>query len=188
MTIRLKLSATLVALSLPLALPAWSAGGGGGDGGGGGGGGGGGTPTEQNCPSGQVRDKATKKCVPARQGAVDDDSLFEAGRALAYQGRYGEAIAILGLVADKDDPRVLNMLGFSHRKSGRIEVGLGYYEAALAADPDFTLAREYMGEAFITLGDLASAREQLVEIERRCGKGCAEYSELERQILAAGRS
>jgi tetratricopeptide (TPR) repeat protein len=92
---------------------------------------------------------------------------------------------MLGLVADKNDPRVLNMLGFSHRKSGRIEVGLGYYQEALAANPDFVLAREYMGEAFLTLGDLASAKGQLSEIEKRCGKGCAEYAALERQIVDA---
>jgi tetratricopeptide (TPR) repeat protein len=176
MSIRLTLSATALALSLPFAVPAFAAGGGsGGDS----------DQTSTQCKSGEVYDKNEKKCVPAKQGAVDDDSLFETGRALAYAGRYGEAIQMLGLVADKNDPRVLNMLGFSHRKSGRIEVGLGYYQEALAANPDFVLAREYMGEAFLTLGDIASAKNQLSEIEKRCGKGCAEYAELERQITDA---
>jgi len=172
MSIRLTLSATVLALSLPFAVPVFAAGGG--------------TETATpECKSGEVYDKNEKKCVPAKQGAVDDDSLFETGRALAYAGKYGEAIQMLGLVADKNDARVLNMLGFSHRKSGRIDVGLGYYQEALAANPDFVLAREYMGEAFLTLGDIASAKNQLSEIEKRCGKGCAEYAELERQITDA---
>ena len=126
--------------------------------------------------------KQVKGKVKEQWGKLTDDDLFETGRALAYAGRYGEAIQMLGLVSDKNDPRVLNMLGFSHRKSGRIEVGLGYYQEALAANPDFVLAREYMGEAFLTLGDIASAKNQLSEIEKRCGKGCEEYALLAKQI------
>jgi tetratricopeptide (TPR) repeat protein len=162
-----------------LAASAFAAGGGGGGDSGSGGSDQSSTPT---CKSGEVYSQKEKKCVPANQGAIDDDDLFETGRALAYAGRYGEAIQMLGLVSDKNDPRVLNMLGFSHRKSGRIEVGLGYYQEALTINPDFTLAREYLGEAYLTLGDLAAAKNQLSEIEKRCGKGCAEYAELEKQI------
>lgn len=175
MSTRLKLSAAVLALSLPLAWPAFPAGGGS-------------DASDQTptCKSGEVYDKTEKKCVPAKQGAVDDDSLFETGRALAYAGKYGEAIQMLGLVSDKNDPRVLNMLGFSHRKSGRIDVGLGYYQEALTINPDFTLAREYLGEAYLTLGDIAAAKNQLSEIEKRCGKGCAEYAALEKQIAAVG--
>ncbi len=63
-------------------------------------------------------------------------------------------------------------------------VGLGYYEEALRNDPDYTLVREYMGEAHLQLGNVAAAREQLGEIEKRCGKDCAEYAELSAQIDA----
>ena len=76
----------------------------------------------------------------------------------------------LFFAADKTDPRILNYLGYSHRKSGRVLVGLGYYREALLNDPDYTLVREYMGEAHLQLGDVAAAREQLGEIEKRCGK------------------
>ncbi|MEW9837609.1 tetratricopeptide repeat protein [Mesorhizobium marinum] len=144
-----------------------------------GGGGGGEAPT---CPAGKVYDQKTKKCVDAQRGAVDDDSLYAAGRSLAEQGRYGEAIVILGLAEDKTDPRILNYLGYSHRKAGRINVGLGYYQEALRQDPNYTLVREYMGEAYLQQGNVEAAREQLSEIEKRCGKGCQEYALLARQI------
>ncbi len=136
------------------------------------------------CKTGEVYDKVQKKCVPAEQGKLDDDSIYETGRDLAMKGRYDEAINILTLAADKTDPRILNYLGYSHRKSGRVLVGLGYYEEALRNDPDYTLVREYMGEAHLQLGDVASAKEQLSEIEKRCGKGCSEYTELAGQIDA----
>ena len=139
---------------------------------------GGSTP---ECEAGKVWDKDQQKCV-AKSSRLDDDSIYEYGQMLAKAGRYGEAIEVLSLAADKSDPRILNYLGYSHRKQGRVEVGLGYYEEALKANPDYTLAREYMGEAYIQLGDVASARNQLSEIEKRCGTGCGEYVELAKHI------
>ena len=99
-------------------------------------------------------------------------------------GRYDEAISVLTLAADKTDPRILNYLGYSHRKSGRVTVGLGYYQEALRQDPNYVLVREYLGEAHLQIGNVAAAREQLGEIEKRCGKGCKEYAELSNQIDA----
>jgi tetratricopeptide (TPR) repeat protein len=146
------------------------------------GGSGGGQEPANTCPKGKVWDKKTKKCVDAQRGAVDDDSLYAAGRSLAEQGRYGEAISILSLAADKTDPRILNYLGYSHRKAGRVLVGLGYYQEALRQNPDYTLVREYMGEAYLQQGNVDAAKEQLAEIEKRCGKGCREYALLAEQI------
>lgn len=159
-------------LAVPLlAMPAYSAG----DGGSG---------ETTNCSNGKVWDKKQSKCVDPQRGMIDDDSIYEAGRDLAMAGRYDEAIKVLTLAADKTDARILNYLGYSHRKAGRVTVGLGYYQEALRNNPDYTLVREYMGEAYLQRGDVASAREQLGEIEKRCGKGCKEYAELERQIDA----
>ena len=92
---------------------------------------------------------------------LDDDNIYDAGHDLAMAGRYDEAIAVLSLAANKQDPRILNYLGYSHRHSGRVTVGLGYYEEALRIDPNYTLVREYLGEAHLQIGDLAGAQEQL---------------------------
>ncbi|MBX3581413.1 MAG: tetratricopeptide repeat protein [Rhizobiaceae bacterium] len=137
------------------------------------------TPT---CPKGKAYDKKSGTCKDAQRGALDDDSLYEYGRSLAHQGRYGEAITILGLAADKTDPRILNYLGYSHRKAGRVTVALGYYEEALRQNPDYTLAREYLGEAYLQRGDVDAARSQLSEIEKRAGSESPEYVLLSEQI------
>jgi tetratricopeptide (TPR) repeat protein len=158
--------------TLPLfAAPAFAAGSGGGD-----------QTTVTQCKKGYVYDKKLKKCVLPKEGMLDDDSIYDAGHALAMAGRYDEAIAVLSLAANKQDPRILNYLGYSHRHSGRITVGLGYYEEALRIDPNYTLVREYLGEAHLQMGDLAGAREQLSEIEKRTGKGSREYGMLSEQI------
>ncbi len=113
------------------------------------------------CKKGEVWDKKLKKCVAPKYGMLDDDNIYEAGHDLAMAGRYDEAIAVLSLAANKQDPRILNYLGYSHRHSGRVTVGLGYYEEALRINPDYTLVREYLGEAHLQIGDLAGAQEQL---------------------------
>ncbi|MBB6464302.1 tetratricopeptide (TPR) repeat protein [Aminobacter lissarensis] len=186
MQIRYLRSLASALLALPLfAVPVMSADGGGGGGGGGGmggGSGGGGGADPLKCRTGLVYNKKTKKCEPPKAGMIDDDSLYRAGRALAMDGRYDDAIKVLALAADKTDARILNYLGYSHRKAGRILVGLGYYQEAILNDPGCMPVREYMGEAHLTLGDIAGARLQLSEIERRCGTGCREYGLLREQI------
>ena len=208
-TIALALAAALMTMPL-VSGSAFSAGegGGGGAGGGGGGAGGGGGgggmggggsghssgsggssgkgSSQTECRAGKVWDRKHQKCVQPQQGMLDDDTLYQAGAQLAMAGRYGEAIEVLGYIANKEQPRVLNYLGYSHRKSGRITVGLGYYQEALRLDPDYTLAREYLGEAYLQLGDVTAAKGQLGEIEQRRGKGSREYVLLADQIARMG--
>ncbi|MDN2579308.1 tetratricopeptide repeat protein [Aquibium sp. ELW1220] len=143
----------------------------------------GGETTTPTCPKGQVYNNAKQKCEP-KTSAVDPQSLFETGRALAYAGRYDEAIETLRLAYDAKMPGVFNMLGYSYRKQGKLLVALGYYEEALRLDPNHVLTREYLGEAHLQMGDLASARDQLLEIEKRAGRSSAEFAELSKHIAA----
>ena len=138
------------------------------------------TPT---CKAGEVYDTSQKKCVK-KSSSLDTDTLFENGRALAYAGRYDEAISVLKLAEDRGDPRIFNMLGYSNRKQGKLLVALGYYEEALRIDPDHVLTREYLGEAHLQMGDVASAKQELGEIEKRAGRDSAEYAELSKHIAA----
>jgi tetratricopeptide (TPR) repeat protein len=140
---------------------------------------GGATAPTPKCATGKIYDKKQKKCVDEDTSSLNQDSIFETGRALAYSERYDEAIRVLSLAKDKSDPRVLNMLGYSHRKTGQIELALGFYEQSIAQNPNYSLVREYLGEAYIELGMLEKAREQLSEIERICeSRSCDEYHQL----------
>lgn len=129
------------------------------------------TETTQKCKDGQMWDKDTKTCVSAQQGMFDDDTLYDAARELAYDDQYENAIDLLQLASNSDDPRILNYLGFSNRKAGRMDVGMGYYKEALKRDPDYILARSYMGQAYLQQNQRNAARDQLLEIEARGGKG-----------------
>ncbi|MBN9237481.1 MULTISPECIES: tetratricopeptide repeat protein [Phyllobacteriaceae] len=191
---RLLIHAAAALVSLPfLVAQVYAAGESGGSGGGTSGGassgGGGSAETTAKCKKkGEVYDTKSKKCVLPKQGMLDDNNIYQAGHDLAMAGRYDEAIAVLTLAENKKDPRILNYLGYSHRKSGRVVVGLGYYEEALRQNPDYTLVREYLGEARLQMGDIIGARAQLGEIEKRTGKTSREYGMLSEQIEHYERS
>ncbi len=173
----IRITALGVAALLALATPALAAGGGGGSGGD--------SPSEQNCKKGEVWNKTKKKCVKAQGGVLPDEDLYQQGRALAKLGQYDWALTVLSTVQNKQDPRVLNYMGYSHRKAGRLEIGITYYRQALAIDPNFNLAREYLGEGYIAAGRVDLAQAELAAIEKSCGKACEEYRELSAAIAAA---
>jgi Flp pilus assembly protein TadD len=148
-------------------------------------GGGGTSPATHNCKTGEVWDKSKKKCVKAQSGILPDDDLYEQGRALAKDGNYDWALKVLASVGNQNDPRVLNYTGYSHRKAGRLEIGISYYRKALEIDPDFVLAREYLGEGYVAAGRIDLAKAELAEIEKRCGPSCEEHRELSEAIRTA---
>ncbi len=78
--------------------------------------------------------------------------------------------------------RVLNETGFATRKLGNVAAALGYYQRALAVDPNYVYARAYMGEALLMQGDLTAASDQLREIGQRCGTSCPAYGHLAEHI------
>lgn len=189
-----KIVPVALACLLALAVPAFSAGGGGGGSGGGsaggssgssGGGGGSASPTTHGCKKGEMWNTKTRKCVKVQSGLIPDEELYQQGRALAKLAQYDWAIEVLSAVQDQQDPRVLNYLGYSNRKAGRLEIGITYYRQALAIDPNFNLAREYLGEGYLAAGRTDLAMNELAAIAKSCGTTCDEYKELSAAITSA---
>lgn len=142
------------------------------------------SPAGKDCKKGEIWDKSKKKCMKKQSGIIPDEDLYQQGRALAKQGHYDWAIEVLALVQNQNDPRVMNYTGYSHRKAGRLEIGITYYNKALAIDPNFVLAREYLGEGYVAAGRKDLAQLQLNEIANRCGTTCEEYKDLAAAIAA----
>jgi tetratricopeptide (TPR) repeat protein len=135
-----------------------------------------------DCSNPKNKDKPA--CKDHHGPAAADDEIVNGAYWLAHAGQYAEALKLLGTVANKENPRVLSAIGFATRKLGDVDAALPYYARALAINPDYVQAREYLGEAFLTKGDLTRASEQLGEIERRCGTGCVAFVALKQQITA----
>ncbi len=138
------------------------------------------------CKTGQVAMKkhGKMKCVAAKAELLPDNELYKQGWQLAKAGEYDWAITVLSAVKDHNNPDVLNMLGYSNRKAGRIELGISYYDQALKLKPDFVRAREYLGEGYVAAGKLDLAKFQLGEIQKICGTSCEEYQDLSKVIEA----
>ena len=165
-------AAALFAGGISLPAPALAAGSGGGSQ----------TPT---CPQGQVYSQQKQMCINAQSGVIDDKGLADYAYALANEGRYQEALDVLDLMADPNTAVALNYRGYATRKLGRVDEGIGYYLQAVALDPEYTLVREYLGEAYVTQGKLDLAKLELAEIEKRCGTTCEPYEDLAQAIMAA---
>ncbi|MEO1749115.1 MAG: tetratricopeptide repeat protein, partial [Pseudomonadota bacterium] len=84
-------------------------------------------------------------------------------------------LSVLTLIDNQKTPEVQNYLGYTMRKVGDLDKSLVYYQTALELDPDYTLARSYMGIALLQKGDNRGALEQMVEIENRVGTQTREY-------------
>ena len=155
--------------------------------------GGGGLPPQEvkKCKEGEVVKKVkrlgfwVKKCVPIEQSFLSDDELYEQGRQLAKAGEYEKALIVLAAIKNQNDPRVLNYTGYSNRKAGRLEIGITYYRKALAIDPNFVLAREYLGEGYVSAGRIDLAQIELNEIKARAGANSEEYKDLAKVIATA---
>lgn len=135
-------------------------------------------PTTKKCSKGKVLDKQSGKCVQAESNLLDADERYEAVREYAYAGEYDNAATILASFANQNDPRVQNYLGFIARKKGDMNTAMHHYAAALSIDPDYILARSYMGQGLISMGDSEGARAQLAEIRQRGGRNTWAYTAL----------
>jgi tetratricopeptide (TPR) repeat protein len=139
----------------------------------------GGSASVKTCDKGMVWDDKNKKCVVKHSGALPDRDLTEYAYALAKADRFQEAIDVLDTLQDPNTPRALNYRGYATRKLGRTEEGIRYYLQSVALDPTYAQVREYLGEAYVTLGKFDLAKEQLAMIQKLCGASeCEEYDDL----------
>lgn len=120
-------------------------------------------------------------CVGNARAEMPSNEAFYAGYWLAKSGRYEEALHYLN-EASASDERVLTYIGFATRKLGNVDGALSFYARALSLNPDYAVARAYLGDAYLTKGEPVKAKNELAEIGRRCGTSCAEYAELAAHI------
>ena len=139
---------------------------------------GGSSGTNADCPRGEVWDSRTQKCVKQQGSVLPDKVLTDYAAALSKAGRYDEALAILDLLKQPNTAEALNYRGYATRKLGQVDEGIKYYLRSVALDPHYTLVREYLGEAYVIKGDMASAKAQLQVIKRLCGTDCEQYQHL----------
>ena len=108
------------------------------------------------------------------------------GPKLVEAADFEDALEILENLnrSEPGNADVLNMLGYAHRKLGRVEAAFDHYREALAIEPRHLGANEYLGELYLETGDLEMAQERLAELATACPSGCEERDELSEAIAA----
>jgi tetratricopeptide (TPR) repeat protein len=83
-----------------------------------------------------------------------------------------------------DAANLHNELGFTHRKLRQLDKAFEHYKRALMIEPRHRAAHEYIGEAYLLVGDVPSAEKHLAALRSICLLPCAEVNELQMAIEA----
>jgi tetratricopeptide (TPR) repeat protein len=150
----------------------------------------GGAPAATNAGSkSDATPPATKAASAAAVTPAAGQKAGEAyakGKALVAAKEWADAVIALE-EADKAQPNnadTNNLLGFSNRKLGKLDVSLAYYKKALTVDPKHLGAHEYLGELYLMMKDPAKAKTELATLSTLCGVKCEQYLDLKKAIAA----
>ena len=115
--------------------------------------------------------------------------LYNKAYELVYNKKFDKSIKLLEKIAKRKDlgekkADVYNLLGFSYRKHSEpdLDKALESYKIALETNPEHLGAHEYLGELYITLGNMNKANEMLNNLEKIAGTGSMEYIKLKKAI------
>ena len=130
--------------------------------------------------------------APSDEGdeqALLADADYAAGAAALTAEDFARAQPHL-LNALKRFPESANLhndLGYAFRKLGQLDKAFEHYKKALVIDPRHRAAHEYIGEAYLMVGDVANAEKHLQALRSICTLPCEEMRDLQAAIEAHRR-
>jgi len=132
---------------------------------------------------------------PARAaGGGDDPNLrpehrdpaIEAIRAAIARPDWAQARVLARAAVEKDSASAdyHNLYAYAIRMGAKPEMELVFkhYNEALRLNPKHRGAHEYLGEAYLMVGNLAKAKEQLKTLDNLCFFSCPEFTMLKKAI------
>jgi len=119
--------------------------------------------------------KAAKKLVIKAKKLEKKDKVEKALKL--YSKAYDKLLKAYD--KDKENPDILNYLGFTLRKAGNFEEAEKFYLEGLKIKPDHEGINEYLGELYVKTNRIELAKERL-EVLKGCK--CEEFEELKELI------
>jgi|SRR6185436_11258897 len=114
------------------------------------------------------------------------DPMVDRYNAAADRKDWAGAAAAMrdALAKDANNADYHNLYAYSLRRGGTQDLDqvFKHYNEALRLDPKHRGAHEYIGEAYLMVGNVAKAKEHLSALDKLCFFGCSEYSDLKRAI------
>jgi len=118
-------------------------------------------------------------------GAPEDPVIQQANEAIGRKDWAG-ATGILGnaLAKSPDNADYHNLYAYAVRKGANPNMDLVFkhYNDALRLDPKHRNAHEYIGEAYLMVGNLAKAKEHLARLDQLCFFPCSQYTDLKKAV------
>jgi tetratricopeptide (TPR) repeat protein len=118
--------------------------------------------------------------------AAATDPVLEQASSATAQKNWPRAQAILkdAVAANPGNPDYHNLYAYSIRKGASPDMNLVFkhYNEALRIDAKHRGAHEYIGEAYLMVGNVAKAKEHLSTLDKLCFFPCQEYSDLKRAV------
>jgi Tfp pilus assembly protein PilF len=112
--------------------------------------------------------------------------VLEKAAAATQRQDWAGAQSVLkdALSADPSNANYHNLYAYSIRKSSNPDMNLVFkhYNEALRIDPQHRGAHEYIGEAYLMVGNVAKAKEHLSQLDKLCFFPCVEYTDLKKAI------
>ena len=114
------------------------------------------------------------------------DPALEAIQAAVGKSDWAQARTLARASIEKDAAKAdyHNLYAYAIRMGAKPEMELVFkhYNEALRLDPKHRRAHEYLGEAYLMVGNLAKAKEQLKALDNLCFFSCAEFTMLKKAI------
>ena len=125
--------------------------------------------------------------VNAEPGDDDESRLdpdYAAGARAIEAKDWKSAIRHLSSASLRDtrNADIQNQLAYAYRNSGELDLAFKHYNRALELNPRHRGAHEYLGEAYLMVGNRAKAQEHLAALKKICLIPCAELGHLEKRI------
>ena len=120
-----------------------------------------------------------------RSRTPEDPDLSDARTRIEAKDWPGAVDVLRQAVArDPGNAEYHNLFAYSvrHTVNPDMTVVFQHYREALRITPQHRGAHEYMGEAYLMVGDLPKAKEHLAALDKLCFFSCAEYRDLKKAI------
>jgi len=132
--------------------------------------GGGGSKSDEPKPSQGIsslsmtpREEAERLYADGKEEIVKAKKDLADGKTKNAEKKFKKALdrGERAVAMDPNYHEAWNLVAYSSRHLKNYDHALEAYSKCLALKPDYTLAREYLGEAYLEMGKLDQAREQL---------------------------
>jgi tetratricopeptide (TPR) repeat protein len=114
------------------------------------------------------------------------DPVLERVSNATAQKDWPQAQAILrdAIASSPNNPDYHNMYAYTVRKGASPDMNLVFkhYNEALRLDPKHRGAHEYIGEAYLMVGNLPKAKEHLSTLDKLCFFPCEEFTDLKKAV------